>query len=105
MIDPRPSRRPRLAGPVQQMLLAALVRLGPDTAAVNLHRHAEWHSGHALHPQQVHTPIDRMVARGWVSSWRRPPAGRFTPAWRRPGPPLAPRAARRFVTLSTAGRR
>ena len=101
---PAPARRPRLAGPIQQLVLAALVRLGPDTPLVDLHRHIEWRSGHSLAPQQVHTAIDRLVARGWVTSWRRPPA-RGLPSWRRPGPRLAPRAARRFASLTTAGRR
>src|SRR5689334_8901792 len=94
--------RPRLAGPIQQLVLATLVRLGPDATVVEVHHHIEWRSGHWLAPQQVHTAVDRMVRRGWVTSWRRPPAGPFMPTWRRPGPPLAPRAARRFVSLTTA---
>src|SRR5262245_5448888 len=102
MLESRHPRRPRLAGPVQQMILATLVRLGRDASVVEVHRHIEWRSGHSLAPQQVHTAIDRMLRRGWVTSWRRPP-GRFVATWRRPGPPLAPRAARRFVSLTTAG--
>jgi hypothetical protein len=101
---PAAARRPRLAGPFQQLVLTALVRLGRDTPVIDLRRYIEWTSGHWFAPQQLHTAIDRMLRRGWVTSWSRPPAG-LTPWWLRPGPRLARIAARRFVTLTVAGRR
>lgn len=98
------SRRPRLAGPVQQMILAALVRLGPDTSAVRLRRHIHRDGNHWLPPQQVHTALDRLVARGYITSWTRLPRQRYLAWWLYPRPDF-PSSSRRFVSLTTPGRR
>jgi hypothetical protein len=97
-------RHPRLIGPVQQMILAALIRTGPHSTASQLQLWIAVDGGVWLPAQQIHTAIHRLALGGYVWSWSRLPAGRYLPWWTRPGP-VHPRAARRFVTVTTRGLR
>ena len=94
----------RLLGPFQQQVLTILLRLGPDVTPMQIHFQIGWRTGRWVPPQQVYTALDRLVARGYATSWSRRPQSAYRPWWLRPGPRL-PRAARRFAAATTLGRR
>jgi len=105
--DPRP-RQLRLAGPFQQLVMIALVRLGPDTSASEIRRHIEYRTRRRISITAVHTTLQRLAARGYTSSWTRPIfrlRAFDREAWKTVSLSLLRNAARRFHTLQTLGRR
>ncbi|HZL98718.1 MAG TPA: hypothetical protein VFD43_00570 [Planctomycetota bacterium] len=101
-------RQVRLAGPFQQLVMIALVRLGPDTSADWIRRHLEHRTGRRISITAVHTTLQRLAARGYTSSWTRPPSRqrpRHDPDWwRHCSDSLVSHAPRRFHQLETPGR-
>ena len=98
--------QPRLVGPFQQLVLLAVIRIGPDCHGGAVHRYIEARTGRWVSLKAVYTTLQRLERRGYVGSWRRPPAGsRWLPDWRRPGPVTLVRAARRLYSVRTLGRR
>ena len=108
MPSPDLSRQIRLAGPFQQLVMIALVRLGPDTSATDIRRHIESRTGRRISTTAVHTTLRRLAARGYARSWTRP-IRRFRrddwQSWKRWSLSTLTVAARRFHTLLTLGRR
>jgi len=105
--DRRP-RQLRLAGPFQQLVMIALVRLGPDTSAAEIRRHIEYRTRRRISISAVHTTLQRLAARGYTSSWTRPIfrlRAFDRDAWKTASLSLLRNAARRFHTLQTLGRR
>ena len=104
-----PSRQVRLVGPFQQLVMIALVRLGPDTSACDVRRHIEHRTGRRISITAVHTTLQRLGARGYTRSWTRPifrDRPRVDRHWWKTCPSsLLRNAARRFHTLQTLGRR
>ena len=105
---PAAARQVRLAGPFQQLVMLALVRLGPDTPASAIHHHIQVTTGRRLSKTAVHTTLGRLAARGYTRSWTRPiirlrPKG--SDSWRACAQRLLNQASRRFHTLQTLGRR
>ncbi|HZM01279.1 MAG TPA: glycosyltransferase [Planctomycetota bacterium] len=95
----------RLAGPFQQLVLLAVIRLGPRCHGGAIHRYIERRTGRWVSLKAVYTTLQRLEQRGYVQSWSRPPLrSRWMPDWKREGPTLC-RAARRFYTIETLGRR
>ena len=98
--------QPRLVGPFQQLVLLAVIRIGPDCHGGAVHRYIEARAGRWVSLKAVYTTLQRLERRGYVGSWTRPPAGsRWLPDWRRPGPVTLVRAARRLYSVRTLGRR
>lgn len=96
----------RLAGPFQQLVLLAVIRTGPDCHGGAVHRYIEWRTGRWISLKAVYTTLQRLERRGYVRSWSRPPVlSRWKPDWKRPGPVTLVRAARRFYSVQTLGRR
>jgi len=105
---PAAGRQVRLAGPFQQLVMLALVRLGQDTPASMIRRHITLTTGRRISITAVHTTLGRLAARGYTASWTRPVIRlrRFGPEWwKRMPEKLMPMNARRFHTLQTRGRR
>lgn len=105
---PAAGRQVRLAGPFQQLVMLALVRLGRDTPASLIRRHIELATGRRISITAVHTTLGRLAARGYTASWTRPVIRlrRFGPEWwKRMPEKLMPLGPRRFHTLQTLGRR
>ena len=106
--EPRP-RQLRLAGPFQQLVMIALVRLGPDTSAAEIRRHIEYRTRRRISITAVHTTLQRLAARGYTRSWARPifrDRPRVDRHWWKTCPvSLLRNAARRFHRLLTLGRR
>ena len=105
---PATTRQVRLAGPFQQLVMLALVRLGPDTSASAIRHHLRWTTGRRISTTAVHTTLARLAARGYTRSWTRPiirlrPRG--ADSWRACAERLREQASRRFHTLQTLGRR
>jgi hypothetical protein len=94
----------RLLGPFQLQVMAALVRLGPNRYGLEIQRHVASLAGRRIAPQQVYTALDRLVARGYVRGWRRPPLLELARGECRLGP-LRPVRPRRFFRITVAGRR
>jgi DNA-binding PadR family transcriptional regulator len=98
--------QPRLVGPFQQLVLLAVIRIGPDCHGGAVHRYLEVRTGRWVSLKAVYTTLQRLERRGYVGSWSRPPAGsRWLPDWRRPGPVTLVRAARRLYSERALGRR
>jgi len=98
--------QPRLVGPFQQLVLLAVIRIGPDCHGGAVHRYLEARTGRWVSLKAVYTTLQRLERRGYVGSWRRPPAGsRWLPDWKRPGPVTLVRAARRLYSERALGRR
>jgi hypothetical protein len=97
----------RLAGPFQQLVLIALVRLGRDTSAALIRREIEARTGRRISITAVHTTLQRLAARGYTRSWRRLIRPRLfvDDEWKRCSFSMLSNAARRFHTLLTLGRR
>jgi glycosyltransferase involved in cell wall biosynthesis len=96
----------RLVGPFQQLVLLAVIRIGPDCHGGAVHRYIEHRTGRWISMKAVYTTLQRLESRGFVRSWSRPPVlSRWKPDWKRPGPITLVRAARRFYSAKTAGRR
>jgi len=55
-------------GDFEQLILLALVRLGPDAYGVTIRREIETRTGRAISPGALYTALDRMEKRGFVSS-------------------------------------
>jgi PadR family transcriptional regulator, regulatory protein PadR len=104
MTHPDWRRQMPLAGPFQQLVLAALIRLGPDVDVPSLRRHIREHSGRKFHPQQLYEALVRLEARGYARSLRRAPMHRARPWWNRPGP-FRPGRLRVFSSITVLGRR
>lgn len=105
---PAAGRQVRLAGPFQQLVMLALVRLGRDTPASLIRRHIELETGRRISITAVHTTLWRLAARGYTATWTRPVRRlrRFGPDWWKQWPDcVMPFGARRFHTLQTPGRR
>jgi DNA-binding PadR family transcriptional regulator len=96
--------RQRLAGPFQLQVLAALVRLGANRFGLEVQRHVSAHTRRPVSPQQVYEALERLEARGFVRSWRRPPLLELARGEVRMGP-RRPARPRRFFRLTVAGRR
>jgi hypothetical protein len=97
-----------LAGPFQQLVMLALVRLGRDTPASLIRRHIQATTGRRISITAVHTTLWRLATRGYTASWTRPimRLRRFGPGWWKQWPvSVMPLGARRFHTLQTPGRR
>ena len=98
----------RLVGPFQQLVMIALVRLGPDTSAADIRRHIEGRTARPISITAVHTTLQRLAARGYTRSWTRPIRryrGFDLDEWRTVSVSVLRRAARRFHSLQTPGRR
>ena len=80
-------------GEFEQLILVALVRLGPGTYGVTLRRDIETRIGRAVSPGALYTALDRLEKRGLVAS--------------RLGEPTAERGGKRkrLYTLQPAGER
>jgi hypothetical protein len=97
-------RSRRLIGPFQQLVLLALVRIGPDAPAKAVRRYVEWFTVRPTSLTAVHTTLERLEARGRAKSWKRPP--RYSPLVRdfdRAGPRWETDGTRRFYTATTLG--
>ena len=106
--DAQGHRQIRLAGPFQQLVMIALVRLGADVSASSIRRHIEARTGRRISITAVHTTLQRLGARGYTRSWARPVYRRrpYDPDWwRHCSLSMLRSAARRFHTLQTLGRR
>ncbi|HET7220955.1 MAG TPA: PadR family transcriptional regulator [Vicinamibacterales bacterium] len=80
-------------GDFEQLILLALVRLGPDAYGVTIRQEIEGRTGRAISPGALYTALDRMEKRGFVSS--------------RLGEPTPERGGKRkrLYTLEAAGER
>jgi PadR family transcriptional regulator PadR len=80
-------------GDFEQLVLLALVRLGPDAYGATIRREIEQRTGRDLAMSAVYVTIDRLEAKGLLRT--------------RIGEPVAERGGRRrkHVTLQPAGRR
>jgi PadR family transcriptional regulator PadR len=80
-------------GDFEQLILLALVRLGDDAYGVTVRGEIEQRTGRAVSPGALYTALDRMEARGFVSS--------------RLGEPTPQRGGKRkrLYTLQPAGER
>ncbi len=80
-------------GDFEQLVLLALLRLGPDTFGAAIRREIEARTGRDLSISAVYVTLDRLEAKGFVRS--------------RIGEPTPERGGRRrkHVTLLAAGRR
>ena len=94
----------RLVGPFQQQVLCVLARTARDTSARDIVLQIAWLTGRWASQRQVHMALDRLAARGYVTSWKRGRIHDFPLRDARPGPRW-PLAARRFVSLTVSGRR
>jgi DNA-binding PadR family transcriptional regulator len=56
------------AGGLEQTLLYALVRLGPDASGLDIGRLIEDRTGRALSPGALYTALDRLAIKGFVTS-------------------------------------
>jgi hypothetical protein len=100
----------RLAGPFQQLVMVALVRWPYGTYAAVVRDEIEARTGRRISLQAVHTTLGRLVGRGYVVTWSRPPMSVEFTADRRVENQLhadlwVPNAACRFFRLVTPGRR
>lgn len=99
----------RLAGPFQQLVMLAVIRLGRDTNATFIRRHIQHVTGRRVSLTAVHTTLGRLARRGYAYTWKRKPFG--TPAVAdvrdrdRRGPAWTPRNIRRFFRVTALGRR
>jgi hypothetical protein len=97
-------RSRRLAGPFQQLVVLALVRLGPDCPARDVRLFIEKWTGRPTSATAVHTTLGRLEKRGHVVSWRRPPRpSPFGLDRDRAGPRWESAGTRRFFSASTLG--
>jgi DNA-binding PadR family transcriptional regulator len=55
-------------GDFEQLILFALVRLGPDAYGVTIREEIEARTGRAISPGALYTTLDRLEKRGMVSS-------------------------------------
>jgi PadR family transcriptional regulator, regulatory protein PadR len=80
-------------GDFEQLILLALVRLGPDAYGLTIRREIEARTGRAVSAGALYTALDRMEARGFVAS--------------RLGDPTPQRGGKRkrLYTLEPAGER
>ena len=80
-------------GDFEQLILFALIRLGPDAYGVTIRREIESRTGRTISPGALYTALDRMETRGLVSS--------------RLGDPTPQRGGKRkrLYTLDAAGER
>jgi DNA-binding PadR family transcriptional regulator len=80
-------------GEFEQLILFALVRLGPRAYGVTVRREIEARTGRAISPGALYTALDRLEKRGFVSS--------------RLGEPTPERGGKRkrLYTLQPAGER
>jgi DNA-binding PadR family transcriptional regulator len=58
----------RAVGEFEQLLLLALLRLGPDPHGVLIRREIEARTGRAVSAGALYTALDRLERRGFVSS-------------------------------------
>jgi PadR family transcriptional regulator PadR len=58
----------RTVGGFEQLILFALVRLGPDAYGVTIRREIESRTGRAISSGALYTALDRLETRGFVSS-------------------------------------
>lgn len=56
-------------GELEQLLLFAIVRLGGTADAIGIRAEVRARTGRELAPGGVYTALDRLRARGYVSSW------------------------------------
>lgn len=82
-----------ILGDFEQLVLLALVRLGPDAYGATIRREIELRTGRDLAMSAVYVTVDRLEAKGLVRT--------------RVGEPTSERGGRRrkHVTLQSAGRR
>jgi DNA-binding PadR family transcriptional regulator len=59
---------PRSIGEFEQLILFALVRLGPDAYGVTIRGEIESRAGRTISPGALYTALDRLEKRGLVSS-------------------------------------
>jgi PadR family transcriptional regulator PadR len=80
-------------GDFEQLILFALVRLGPDAYGVTIRREIERRAGRVVSPGALYTALDRLENRGFVTS--------------RLGDPTPERGGKRkrLYTLQPAGER
>jgi hypothetical protein len=101
-------RQMRLAGPFQQLVMIALVRLGKDTSASEIRRKIAASTGRRISITAVHTTLQRLAVRGYTRSWTRPTFWRRPfdrDEWKHCSLSMLAHAARRFHALQTLGRR
>jgi DNA-binding PadR family transcriptional regulator len=55
-------------GDFEQLILFALVRLGPDAYGVSIRREIETRTGRVVSAGALYTALDRLEARGFVTS-------------------------------------
>lgn len=95
MTPPHPPSDPAVLalGDFEQLVLFALMRLGPDAYGATIRREIEQRTGRDLAMSAVYVTVDRLEAKGLVRTWI--------------GEPSAERGGRRrkHVTLQPAGRR
>jgi len=99
----------RLAGPFQQLILLALIRLGRDTNATCIRRHLMHVTHRRISLTAVHTTLGRLAAKGYAFTWKRknfgnPTVGDYLDR-DRPGPRGTCRNIRRFFGVTALGRR
>jgi hypothetical protein len=99
----------RLAGPFQQLVLLALIRLGRDTNATCIRRHLMHVTHRRIALTAVHTTLGRLAAKGYAFTWKRknfgnPTVGDYLDR-DRPGPRGTCRNIRRFFGVTALGRR
>lgn len=99
----------RLAGPFQQLVMLAVIRLGRDTNATFIQRHIQHVTGRRVSLSAVHTTLGRLARRGYAYTWKRKPFGNPAVAdvldRDRRGPRGTPRNIRRFFRVTALGRR
>ena len=61
---------------LEEVLLLAVMRLGPDSYGVTIRREIEARTGRDLSLGAIYPTLDRLEDKGLVSSWRGEPTGK-----------------------------
>jgi len=62
-------------GELEHVLLLALMRLGEGAYGVSIRREVEERTGRSISPGAIYPTMDRLEAKGYVSSWKGEPTG------------------------------
>jgi len=62
-------------GELEHILLLALMRLGEGAYGVSIRREVEECTGRSITPGAIYPTMDRLEAKGYVSSWKGEPTG------------------------------
>jgi len=62
-------------GELEHILLLALMRLGEGAYGVSIRAEIEQRTGRSISPVAIYPTMDRLEAKGYVSSWKGEPTG------------------------------